>query len=151
MSPVRPLVLLVEDDPDFAEVVSLVLQGAGYGVVHAAEPTAALDLLREQRPDLIITDLMMTALDSGFTFARQVRAQPEFRHLPIVVVTGVAAKSGFDFRPRCAGDLEHMQVDAYFDKSVPPNVLVAKVRELLDARRAAAAGPGPGPARTATP
>jgi CheY-like chemotaxis protein len=127
----KPLILLVDDDADFLEINRLVLEPQGYRVVCCSDPLAAWAQITEEQPDLVITDLMMSNLDSGFSFARRVRSEPQFSKIPIIVATAVSSQLGLDFRPQSAADLTALQVDAYFDKPVRPQALLEKVRELI--------------------
>jgi len=78
-------VLLAEDDPLIADVVGAVLGEAGYEVVAAPDGAAALQAARERRPDLVLLDLRMPALD-GWAFARAYRDLPG-PHAPLVLLT----------------------------------------------------------------
>jgi two-component system response regulator GlrR len=122
-------ILLVDDDRDFLEMNRGVLEARGFRVRCAADPRAALAAVETERPDLVVTDLMMDRLDAGFSLARSLKER--FANLPVILVTAVAVQRGFDFRPRGAVDLAAMHADAYFDKPVEPGALTAKVEELL--------------------
>ena len=117
----------------------MVLERAGYRVVTASEPGAALSKMHEEKPDLIISDLMMTAMDSGFSFARTIKEDPNYADIPVILSTSVSSAMGLDFRPRTTAETAAMNVDAYFDKPLDARRLMAKVAELLAARREAAA------------
>lgn len=127
------VILLVDDDPDFLEVSRHVLEGAGYQVLCAASQEDAMAKARGSRPDLVITDLMMSTLDSGFSLAQQMKQDPDFQGIPVIMTTGITGRMGLDFTPRTENDLEAMHVDAYFEKPVDPAVLLAKVGTLLSA------------------
>jgi len=127
-----PLIMLVDDDLDFLEMNRHVLESRGYRVVCFSEPEKAFEQMAEEKPDIVITDLMMSTLDSGFSFSRRVKDDPRFRGIPVVLVTAVGSRRGFDFMPRSAEELKEMRVDAYFDKPVTPETLLAKVEELLE-------------------
>ena len=141
------LILIVDDDYDFLEINRLILERAGYRVVTAAEPKQALVRMAEEKPDLVITDLMMTSLDSGFLFARTIKEDPRWAGIPVVIATSVSSALGLDFRPRSDADKAQMHVDAYFDKPLDAARLLATVGELLGATRQPGAAPGAG-ART---
>jgi CheY-like chemotaxis protein len=130
---VQALILIVDDDFDFIEINRHILETAGYRVAAAAEPAEALAKMTPEPPDLIITDLMMTTIDAGFSFSRAIKEDPRFADIPIIISTSVSSVLGLDFRPRTADDLARMHIDAYFDKPLPPDALLAKVRELLGA------------------
>ena len=126
-----PLILLVDDDYDFLELNRLILERAGYRVVTAVEPRQALDEMAEQRPDLVVSDLMMTSLDSGFSFARSVKQDERYSGVPVIICTSVSSALGLDFEPRSEADTTQMNIDAYFHKPVDPCRLLAKIEELL--------------------
>lgn len=128
------LILIVDDDYDFLEINRLVLERAGYRVVTAVDPAQALRKMAEEKPDLVITDLMMTSLDSGFAFAHTIKEDPVYAGTPVILATSVSSALGLDFRPRSDEERAQMHVDAYFDKPLDPGRLVAKITELLSAR-----------------
>lgn len=84
MNPSRP-VLVVEDDDSVRNFISLALEDEGYPVVTAPNGAAALDLVREVAPRVILLDMRMPVMD-GWAFARAYRAAPG-PHAPIVVLT----------------------------------------------------------------
>jgi CheY-like chemotaxis protein len=135
------LILIVDDDYDFLEITRLILERAGYRVATAVEPKQAFALMGDVRPDLVITDLMMTTLDSGFLFARALREDPVYKNLPVIIATSVTSSLGLDFRPRSAEDQAAMRVDAYFDKPLDGDRLLATIAELLAAARPTEPGP----------
>jgi CheY-like chemotaxis protein len=79
-------VLVVEDDADLREMMRRTLENGGWAVIEAANGRVALERLIEQRPELILLDLMMPEMD-GFQFLEEVRTHEEWRSIPIVVVT----------------------------------------------------------------
>ena len=127
----RQLIMIVDDDYDFLEINRHVLEKAGYRVVTAASPTQALGKLELEKPALVITDLMMTDVDSGFALSRALREDERYADIPIIMSTSVTTALGLDFKPRSAGDLTKMRIDAYFDKPLRSDALLAKVKELL--------------------
>ena len=126
-----PLILIVDDDYDFLEINRHVLEKAGYRVVTASSPAQALARLDDETPSLVITDLMMNDVDSGFGLSRTLRADERYADIPIIMSTSVTTALGLDFKPRSADDLAKMKIDAYFDKPLKPDALLAKVEELL--------------------
>jgi len=114
------LLLVVEDEPSIAEIVSLYLGRAGYEVVTAADGAAALAILEQREPELIVLDLMLPKID-GLEITRRVRERGD---LPIIMLT--ARGSEID---RIAG-LE-MGADDYVVKPFSPQELVSRVRAVL--------------------
>ncbi len=129
--PAAPLILLVDDDDDFLEINRHILEPRGYRVACTSDPKAAWAQMQQEKPALLITDLMMTNLDAGFSLSRQVKQDPRFADIPIIIATAVTSQIGLDFRPRTPAELAAMHVDAYFDKPIPPQQLLDKVAELL--------------------
>jgi CheY-like chemotaxis protein len=128
-------IFIVDDDRDFLELQERILTSQGYRVTCFSNPDGALAALRAADtaglPRLLVTDLMMSALDSGFSLARAMKADPRLARIPVIIVSAVASQKGFDFRPRTAADLEAMAADAFFDKPVSPQAFLARVKELL--------------------
>jgi CheY-like chemotaxis protein len=133
MSAEQPLILIVDDDFDFLEINRIILEGAGHRVVTATNPAEALTRIDAETPDLVITDLMMTSIDAGFAFSAQLKGDPRTANVPIIISTSVSSALGLNFRPDSPEDLAKMNVDAYFDKPIDAQALVAKVAELLGA------------------
>jgi signal transduction histidine kinase/CheY-like chemotaxis protein len=79
-------VLLVEDDAATRELMRRTLSAAGWTVREAANGRDALTMIQRSRPDLVLLDLMMPEMD-GFEFLEQLRANPDWRRIPVVVVT----------------------------------------------------------------
>jgi DNA-binding response OmpR family regulator len=79
-------ILLVDDDPQLSHVVSMFFEIEGYVVMVAPSGRAALDMLAETRPDVMLLDVMMPEI-SGLDVCRQVRANAKTKTLPIIVFT----------------------------------------------------------------
>ena len=127
------LIYIVDDDRDFLDLMESILSRAGHRVAAFSNPQSALAALdaAAELPSILITDLMMKALDSGFSLAAAIRADPRLRSVRLIIVSAVASQRGFDFHPRSAQDLAAMHADAFFDKPVVPRALLDKVDELL--------------------
>jgi len=96
-------VLMVEDDPATRSITRNILEKEGWKVSEAENGRAALECMERERPSLILLDLMMPEMD-GFEFADRVRQRPEWRFIPIVVMTAkdLSAKE----RRRLSGSVE---------------------------------------------
>ena len=116
-------VLVVEDDPDIAELVARYLEKTGYTATRVASGRDALDAVRARAPDLIVLDVMLPHVD-GLEVCRLLRANEHTATIPIIMLTARAEES-----ERIVG-LE-MGADDYLAKPFSPNELVARVRALL--------------------
>jgi DNA-binding response OmpR family regulator len=113
-------ILIVDDEPTIVEVVGLYLQREGYRVVTAADGAAALSLVEQQRPDLVVLDLMLPGL-SGLEVTKRLRAGGE---LPIIMLTARGEEAD-----RVVG-LE-LGADDYVTKPFSARELVARVKAVL--------------------
>jgi CheY-like chemotaxis protein len=129
-----PRIVIVDDDLDFLDSQRRVLAGKGYAVTCFLEAAEAVERLPQMKPDLLITDLMMKTLDAGFALARQLSEAPALRDLPVIIVTAIASRRGFDLSPAGAEDLASMHADAFLEKPVAPATLLATVERLLAGR-----------------
>ncbi len=124
-------IVLVDDDPDFLELNRRLLEARGYRVLCFSDSRGALERLQAEPPAAVVADLMMKSLDSGFSLARSIKASPGLAAVPVIIVTAAASQRGFDFSPRGEEDLAAMSADAFFEKPVSPQALVARIEELI--------------------
>ncbi len=116
-------VLIVEDEPDILQLVKLYLEKEGYRTVSATTGTAALKLIKGERPDLVILDLMLPELD-GLEVCKRIRATPETSLLPVLMLTAKAEESDTVI------GLE-LGADDYVTKPFSPKALIARVKALF--------------------
>jgi len=128
-------ILLVDDDVDFYEMQRHVLESHGFRVVYASDAEEALEMMDKEKPNLLITDLMMGSLDEGFSLSKRMKSDPRFQKVPVLIVTAIGTQRGYDFLPRSAGDLEAMHADALLEKPLSPALLLKKVEELIGASK----------------
>jgi len=129
MSEAKKTILVVDDDPEIVESTRVALESAGYAVVAARSAKEALQRLEEQKPDLIILDVMMSRLSEGFDLSFDIRCNPAWSNVPILVVTGIGKKFGINLAEERAG--EFVQADDFLEKPVDPAVLLERVARLL--------------------
>jgi len=133
MSKQKEKILLVDDDPDFLELHKAVLVKHGYEVVTAANGEEAIGRVRTDMPDLIILDLMMEKHDAGFAFSKQIKNDPLFKNIPILMVSSVAEATGFGVSMEEDG--YWMKTDEFLNKPVDPHVLISTVKQLIAGRK----------------
>ncbi|MGW6396171.1 response regulator [Streptomyces sp. NPDC055103] len=132
-------ILVVDDDPTVAEVVTGYLEGAGFDVVHAVDGPDALRKAGEHRPELVVLDLMLPGID-GVEVCRRLRAAGP---VPVIMLTARG-----DEEDRITG-LE-VGADDYVTKPFSPRELVLRVGSVLRRTRASAAAAARAAAVTAT-
>ena len=123
-------ILVVDDDEDIRASLQAILEGQQYTVITAADKTEGMEKIRTEKPDLAILDVMMSSWDDGFEMARGLKKDPQFKNMPILMLTGVKDKTGIDFKPT-AGDPTWCPVDGFLDKPVEPDILLAEIDKLL--------------------
>jgi DNA-binding response OmpR family regulator len=124
-----PRILVVEDDPDIRDLISLYLRKAGYSVDTLSQGGAVVPRLRSEPADLIVLDLMLPGM-GGLEICQALRNDPATARLPVIMLTARSDESD-----RVAG-LE-LGADDYVTKPFSPKELVARVAALL--RRVSAA------------
>jgi CheY-like chemotaxis protein len=89
-------ILIVDDEPDVRFVLKIAFEAAGHRIVEANHGVAALERVKDSRPDLVVTDVMMPIL-GGHELIRRLRSNPETAAIPILVLSArAAAASGAD-------------------------------------------------------
>jgi two-component system alkaline phosphatase synthesis response regulator PhoP len=121
-------ILLVDDDPDFLEAVSLILKLKKFDVVTAYDGTDGLKKAKSEKPDLIVLDVMMPEKD-GYAVCRELKSNPQMSHIPVLLLTAVASHIPTTRYTQEMG-LE-TEADDYLDKPVEPEVLVKRIETLL--------------------
>jgi two-component system cell cycle response regulator DivK len=116
------VILVVEDQEDNRRILRDLLASVGFETIEAENGVEALKVVT-RRPDLILMDIQLPIMD-GYEATRRIKADPEFRHIPIIVVTSYAL-SGDEEKARASG------CDAYFTKPYSPRQLLAKIKEFL--------------------
>ncbi|KYF68238.1 response regulator [Sorangium cellulosum] len=124
-------VLVVDDESDLLACIEGLLEDEGYSVVTCPDGKAALDYLREARPDVALVDLMMPIM-SGFDLVRAVKEERRLDGMPIVIMSAVEQRQELLQK---LGDRVH----AVLKKPFTADKLLGTVRKLLTAPAAAAA------------
>ena len=127
-------ILLVDDDPDQRLTLRLPLEAAGFSVCEAANFSEGLEAVNKVRPDLIILDVMMDSMTSGFQFALAIHSPDseaefkEFKNLPIIMLTAIHSTTHLRFSP----DEDYLPVEEFLEKPVDAEVLIKTVKKYLD-------------------
>lgn len=116
-------ILIVEDELDIIELISFHLKKEGFEIDFVTEGDQALPAIEEQRPDLILLDLMLPGMD-GFDVCRQLKGIPEHKNIPIIMVS---AKSE---EPDIVSGLE-LGAEDYVTKPFSPKILISRVKAVL--------------------
>jgi len=124
----RAKILLVDDDADFVESTKTVLESKPYDVIVAKNGEEGLRKAKENRPDLIILDVIMPVKD-GFTAAEQLKKDPQLSRIPTLMLTAFAEKHAEASIPVSRGFT--LEAEDYIEKPVTPEELLARVDKQL--------------------
>lgn len=91
----KKLILLVEDDADLLDLVSIKLEKEGFEVLRAETGQKALDLLQEKLPDLVLLDIMLPDID-GLTILSEIAGHEKTKKLPVIILSNIADQGSFD-------------------------------------------------------
>ncbi|MBC7357965.1 MAG: response regulator transcription factor [Desulfacinum sp.] len=133
-------ILIVDDDADFAKSTKMILLADDYEVVIASDGKEGLRKVQEEKPDLIILDIMMESIFEGFSLVSSLRSDPQlaaYKNIPILMVSSVRSDTGSRFAfddPEDMGSLP--EPDDYLDKPFKPKELLDRVAELMARKRA---------------
>jgi len=122
-------ILFVDKDPLFAEQMRQIFLDAGYRVLYARNETEAEDIFSAARPDVMITDVMLTYPDSGFCLAWKLKRK--YPEVPVVMVSSVTWHTDLFFNLTSPGSRDWIMADAFMDKPVRTEELVGTVQSVL--------------------
>ena len=123
-----PKILIVDDDPDLVEAVTMILESKDYDVIAAYGGIEGLEKAKAEDPDLIVLDVMMPDKD-GYAVCKELKADPKYSNIPILLLTAVVSKISTTRYTQQMG-LE-TEADDYIDKPVEPAELVKRIEILL--------------------
>lgn len=124
----RAKILLVDDDPDFVEATKAVLESQPYEVITALSGKAGLQKAREEKPDLVLLDIIMPGVD-GFQVCQQLKKDPQLAEIPVIMITSFSQK----YRETSLGLSQGLTLEAedFVDKPVAPAELLIRVEKWL--------------------
>ena len=123
-------ILVVDDDPDILDAVTMILESQAYTVVTARDGIEGLATLKSENPDLMILDLMMPKMD-GFAMCKELQDPrwAKYKNIPILILTSVREEAS-----RRRYELEtglELEVDDYVEKPMSPDILLERVGTLI--------------------
>jgi DNA-binding response OmpR family regulator len=127
-------ILVVDDDPDILDAVTMILESQGHKVVTARDGIEGLATLKAEHPDLMILDLLMPKMD-GFAVCKELQDPrwSKYKDIPILILTSVREDAS-----RRRYELEtglELNVDDYLEKPMLPDVLLKRVSTLIKMKK----------------
>jgi len=122
-------ILIVDDDPDMRLAIGSVLRSRSYDVIEAGDGEEALRKLKEEKPDLMLLDLLMPKMD-GFAVVKELKnAQEGYSNIPILIISSIREEAS---HRRYELEVGHkLDVDEYIEKPIEPFILLERVQRLL--------------------
>jgi len=122
-------ILVADDDADQREALQTILETQDYAVVTAENEDETMKRIEEEQPDLLLLDVMMAHLDGGFAVCQKLKSNPATKNMPIIMVTSIRQEMNVDYSPDTDGG--YLPADAFLEKPVSPEKLLAEVGKLL--------------------
>ena len=126
----RKKLLVIDDDPDFVEVIVSILEDADYEVDAKYNPDDGFQALKTGSYDLLLLDVLMGRGAEGIMIARKIGDDEKLRETPILIITGMREQIAFLF-PGQPVHPSFVPIDELIEKPVKPDLLLEKVSELL--------------------
>ena len=129
-------ILIVDDDSDVILFLSTVLQDQGYQTIDAQDGQEGLEMIRSERPDLVLLDLMMPE-KSGISLLSDMKKDEDLKKIPVIMVTGVSGETGIDLEsflkrgPDRGGGTLPLGPEGYIEKPIDPAKLITLIKEFL--------------------
>jgi two-component system alkaline phosphatase synthesis response regulator PhoP len=120
-------VLMIDDDPEFVDAITNILDAKGYDVVSAGDGKDGVAKAKKEKPDIILLDVMMTTKSEGFDVARELSKDANLKGTPVIMLTGVRKEMNlpFGFEP----DADWLPVAVFLEKPVKPEVLLKTIED----------------------
>lgn len=122
-------ILIIDDDIDFVKATKIILETKSYEILVAYDKDAGMKKIESERPDLIILDVMMNRLSDGFKLCYQLKHDPKYKNIPVIIITAVTQKTGLRFSPETDG--EYLEAEDLISKPIKSDELLNKVENLL--------------------
>ncbi|MBU0494143.1 MAG: formate transporter FocA [Chloroflexi bacterium] len=120
-------ILVVDDDPDFVEITRMILTKEGYDVSSASSGEQGYRLMKAQRPDLVLLDVMMATPLDGVDLARRMAQDAVLKHIPVIMISSIDATEHAALLP----DDLHIPIDVWIGKPIDPDQLLKTIRRFL--------------------
>ncbi len=122
-------ILIIDDDIDFVNATKMILETKSYEILVAYDADEGMKIIESERPDLIILDVMMKRMSDGFKLCYRLKHDPNYRNIPVIIITAVTQKTGLRFSPKTDG--EYLEAEDLIHKPIKPDDLLNIVENLL--------------------
>ncbi len=123
-------ILIIDDDPIYTKSTTAILESHGYQVDSARNSEEAMSSMQQEKPDLVLLDVMMDWVLEGVTLSQEMMSERDLQPIPIIMVTSIRSTEYQNVFPQD----QYLHIDSWLDKPCPPEKLVSEVEKTL-ARR----------------
>ncbi len=120
-------VLMIDDDPEFVDATTNLLEAKGFDVESASNGKDGFEKAKAVNPDIILLDVMMTTESEGFDVARAMHKEESLKTTPVIIISGIRKEMNlpFGFEP----DEDWLPVKAVLEKPIKPDLLLSTIEE----------------------
>jgi CheY-like chemotaxis protein len=122
-----PKILVVDDDPDFVSATKIILEKNNHVVISAPSGDTGYRRAREDKPDLVILDVIMDTVLDGLSVSQRMHDDPDLREVPIIMVTSIANTDYAELFPTD----EFIHINAFLSKPISADELIRQVNKYL--------------------
>lgn len=126
----KPLkVAVIDDNTDYLFSMETFFRKAGCDIFTADNGQNGLDLIRAEKPDVVLLDIMMETLFSGFELCQAIRSDPELEYTPIISISGMAEVTGIHYDKW--RDYPYFKPDEFIEKPVDKSILMETIARVI--------------------
>jgi CheY-like chemotaxis protein len=123
-------IVIIDDNTDFLFTMKTFLQRNGFEVQTAEDGQKGIELIKKERPDLILLDIMMETLFSGFEVCKQVRSNEDLQAIPIIGISAMGDELDINYSQW--PDYEYFRPDTFLEKPVDKQRLLQLIPEVIE-------------------
>jgi CheY-like chemotaxis protein len=120
-------ILVIDDDRDFIKITRMILQSGGYDVITAASGEEGLKVMRREKPDMVILDVMMAYILEGLDIRRQMADDPDLKNIPVIMSTSLTGERV----QRTLPSDEYVPDSAWLHKPIDPDKLLEQIKKTI--------------------
>ncbi|MCP4593825.1 MAG: response regulator [bacterium] len=122
-------ILLIDDDPDMHHAITAMLEPKGYKLTCALTGPEGVAAARQEPPDLILLDIMLSSPSEGFHLAFDLSKDDQLKDVPIIMISSIGAMMGMDYAKEIGTD--YVKAERFLDKPIDAQTLISAVEETL--------------------
>ncbi|MBU0995998.1 MAG: response regulator [Proteobacteria bacterium] len=125
----RKKIVIIDDNKDYTFTMGVFLEKNGFEVHTANNGEKGMEMIEKEKPDLVLLDVMMETLFSGFEVGRKIRQHPEMKEIPIIGISGMHNEIKVKFEKET--DEDYFQPDEFFEKPADKDAVLNKINQLI--------------------